>query len=112
MPSSLFNLLSLFALFAASFSMLVEPVIKVLVDSPVHQCADTDSDADDDDDEYESLLSEDDDDDESLSSEVAMLDYSLTLECRITLLSDVTTPSRNLAGDPRGPPAASTTQIA
>lgn len=103
MPSSLFNLLSLFALFAASFSMLVEPVLKVLVDSPVHQCADTDSDAADDD---------DDDDDESLSSEAAMLDYSLALECRITLLSDVTTPSRNLAGDPRGPPAASTTQIA
>jgi len=78
--------------------MLAEPVLEALVDSPVHQCADTDSDADDDDDDSE---------DESLHSEDALLVDTFTLECRVTLLSNVTTFSRNLAGDPRGPPAFS-----
>ena len=98
MPSRLYNILSFFALFVASFSMLTEPVLEVLVDSPVHQCADTDSDTDDDDDDSE---------DDSLFSENALLADTFTLECRVTLLSNVTTFSRNLAGDPRGPPAIS-----
>lgn len=98
MTSRLYNLLSLFALFAASFSMLTEPVLEALVDSPAHQCADTDSDTDDDDDDSE---------DESLFSEDALLADMFSLECRVTLLSNVTTSSRTLAGDPRGPPAFS-----
>lgn len=97
MSSQLFHFLPLFALFAASFSMLAEPVLEVLVDSPVHQSADTDSDADDDDDDSEK---------DSLLSEDASLSDSFTVECRVSLLSDETTSSRNLAGDPRGPPAA------
>jgi hypothetical protein len=104
MPSSLFNLLSLFALFAASFSMLAEPVLEVLVDSPAHQCADTDSDADDDD--------NDDDKGKSLVTEAVLLSDTFTLESRVTLLSNVTTSSRNLAGDPRGPPSAPTSKVA
>ena len=98
MPSTFTNIFSLFALFAASFSMLAEPVFETLVDSPVHQCADTDSDADDDDDDSE---------DKSLLSETTFLADSLTTECRVVLLSNQTTSSRNLAGDPRGPPADS-----
>jgi hypothetical protein len=103
MPSSLLNLFALFALFAASFSMLAEPVFEALMDSPVHQCADTDSDSDDDDDDSEK---------DSLLAEDAILVDSFALECRVTLLSNEATSSRNLAGDPRGPPAAPTTQIA
>lgn len=99
MLSRFFHLLSLFALFGASFAMLAEPVFEVLVDSPVQQSADTDSDVDDDDDDSEK---------DSLLSEDALLVDTFTLECRVTLLSDVTTSSRNLDGDPRGPPAAST----
>lgn len=83
--------------------MLTEPVLEVLVDSPVHQCADTDSDADDDDDDSE---------DESLLSEAANLTDSFTAECRVILLSDQAISSRNLAGDPRGPPATSVTPAA
>ena len=83
--------------------MLAEPVIEVLVDSPVHQSADTDSDADDDDDESEK---------DSLLSEGGFLADTFTLECRVTLLSNVTTSSRNLAGDPRGPPATLAKQVA
>lgn len=77
--------------------MLAEPVFEVLVDSPVHQNADTDSDADDDDDDSEK---------DSLLSDGALLADTFTLECRVTLLSNVTTTSCNLAGDPRGPPVA------
>jgi hypothetical protein len=102
MSSRLFHFLSLFALFGASFSMLAEPVIEALVDSPVHQSADTDSDDDDNDDS---------EDDKSLNAEAAFLADTFTLECRVTLLSNVTTSSRNLAGDPRGPPATATTQV-
>ena len=98
MSSVLFHFLSLFALFSASFSMLAEPVIEALVDSPVHQSADTDSDADDDDDDSE--------DDKSMHAEAVLLTDTFSLECRVTLLSNVTTSSRNLAGDPRGPPAS------
>ena len=96
MSSALFHLLSLFALFGAPFSMLAEPVIEVLVDSPVHQSADTDSDADDNDDDSE--------DDKSVNAEAVLLADTFSLECRVTLLANVTTSSRNLAGDPRGPP--------
>lgn len=92
------HLLSLFAVFAASCSMLLEPVFDVLVESPDRLWADTDSDADSDDDDSE--------DDHSLLTEAASLADSFTLECRVTLLSNVTTSSRNLNGDPRGPPAA------
>ena len=76
--------------------MLADPVLEVLVNSPVHQSADTDSDSDDDDDDFEK---------DSLLSDDAFLTDSFTVECRVTLLSDETTSSRNLAGDPRGPPA-------
>lgn len=96
MSSALFNFLSLFALFGASFSMLAEPVIEVLVDSPVHQSADSDADDDDDDSE----------DDKSVHAEAVLLADTFSLECRVTLLSNVTTSSRNLAGDPRGPPVS------
>lgn len=93
----LFHFLPLLALFGASLSMLAEPVFEVLVDSPIHQNADTDSDADDDDDDSEK---------DSLLSDGVSLADSFTVECRIALLSDEATSSRNLAGDPRGPPAA------
>jgi hypothetical protein len=98
MSSRLFNFLSLFALFWASFSMLSKPVIEVLLDSPVHQSADTDSDDDDNDDS---------EDDKSVHAASVFLADTFTLECRVTPLSNVTTSSRNLAGDPRGPPATS-----
>jgi hypothetical protein len=96
MPSRLHHFLSLFALFAASFSMVVEPALNAMVESPDQLWADTDSDADGDDDDSA--------DDESLLTEKASLADSFTLECRVTLLSNVTTSSRNLDGDPRGPP--------
>jgi hypothetical protein len=101
MPSRLIHLLSLFALFAASFSMVVEPVLSALVDSPDHLCVDSDTEGDDDQENDELLLTEE-----------AYLDDTFTLECRITLLSNVTTSSRNLDGDPRGPPAVPSTQVA
>ena len=105
MPTCLLNLLSLFALFAASFSMLAEPVLEILVDSPACPCSETDSDADADDDDDSS-------DGKSLLSDNLLLVDSFTLECRVALLSDVVTTSRNLNGDPRGPPSASTTPVA
>tara|TARA_R110002072_G_scaffold303141_1_gene495695 strand:+ start:8035 stop:8352 length:318 start_codon:yes stop_codon:yes gene_type:complete len=105
MQSRFLNFLSLFALFAASFSMLAEPVIEILVDSPACPCTETDSDTDADSDD-------DSPDDESLLVEKTPVADSFTLECRVTQLSDDVTTSRNLDGDPRGPPAASTTPIA
>jgi hypothetical protein len=103
MSSRLFRILSLFALFEASLSMLAEPVLEVLVDSPVHPSTDTDSDTDDDDDDSEK---------DSLLSEDAFLADTFALGCRVTLLSNVTTSSCNLAGDPRGPPASLAKQVA
>ena len=101
MPSRLIHLLSLFALFAASFSMVVEPVLSALVDSPDHLCVDSDTEGDDDQENDELLLTEE-----------AYLADSFTLECRVTLLANGTTSSRNLSGDPRGPPVTSARKVA
>lgn len=77
--------------------MLAEPVVGAFVDSPDQHWAENDSDTDDSDDDSEN--------DRFLPLEPMLLIDSFVLECRVTLLSDDTRASRNLNGDPRGPPA-------
>lgn len=90
------HFLSLFTLCAVSFSMLTEPVVGVFLDAPDQLWTDTDAEADDNDDDPE--------DDSFLPAAPAEPNDSFVLECRVTLLSDDTRSSRNLDGDPRGPP--------
>ena len=79
-----------------SFLSAAEIVNVDSVNTPT-AAADTDSDAAGDDDD-------DSEDDKSVHAEAVLLADTFSLECRVTLLANVTTSSRNLAGDPRGPP--------